>query len=416
MAEARIDAETRTEFGKGAARRTRRAGKIPAVLYGHGTDPQHLALPELEFKRVLREQGRNAVVTLNIGGTPQLALTKTVVAHPIRPYIEHIDLLVIRRGEKVVVEVGSRSSPATPRPGTLVTQELNSIELEADVSSIPEQIEVSVEGLRDRHPDPGLGRHAARGHLAAHRPRDPGGQRRRRADRGPAGGRARHRGRRRRRGRAGVGRPTPTAGRRRGLGQLIRGRRSRAGGRAGQPRPGLRRHPAQRRVRGGRAAGGAGRRRPVRQAPHQRRRARGPAGRAPGGAGQAAHLHERLRRPGRRAGPVLLGAGRGPARRARRPRPRLRRGPAQARRRRGRAQRAALDQHVARHQGLPAGAVRHRPPARPAGPGRLRAEAVLRPPSARSWTLAVDLAADAAEALLADGLEPAQNRFHALSG
>ena len=147
MAEARIDAETRTEFGKGAARRTRRAGKIPAVLYGHGTDPQHLALPELEFKRALREQGRNAVVTLNIGGTPQLALTKTVVAHPIRPYIEHIDLLVIRRGEKVVVEVGVIVT-GDAAPGTLVTQELNSIELEADVSSIPEQIEVSVEGLR----------------------------------------------------------------------------------------------------------------------------------------------------------------------------------------------------------------------------------------------------------------------------
>jgi large subunit ribosomal protein L25 len=146
VAEARIDAETRTEFGKGAARRVRRAGKIPAVLYGHGTDPQHLALPELEFKRVLREQGRNAVVTLNIGGTPQLALTKTVVAHPIRPYIEHIDLLVISRGEKVVVEVGVVVT-GDAVPGSLVTQELNSIELEADVSSIPEQIEVSVEGL-----------------------------------------------------------------------------------------------------------------------------------------------------------------------------------------------------------------------------------------------------------------------------
>ena len=92
MAEARIDADIRTEFGKGAARRTRRAGKIPAVLYGHGTDPQHLSLPSLEFARVVREQGRNAVLTLNIGGRPQLALTKTVVTHPIRPYIEHVDL------------------------------------------------------------------------------------------------------------------------------------------------------------------------------------------------------------------------------------------------------------------------------------------------------------------------------------
>ncbi|MBW0091120.1 50S ribosomal protein L25/general stress protein Ctc [Pseudonocardia sp. KRD-184] len=146
MAEARIDAETRTEFGKGAARRTRRAGKIPAVLYGHGTDPQHLSLPELEFKRVVREQGRNAVLTLNIGGTPQLALTKTVVQHPIRPYIEHVDLLVIRRGEKVEVEVQVIIS-GSAAPGTLVTQELNTLLVEADVSSIPETIEVSVDGL-----------------------------------------------------------------------------------------------------------------------------------------------------------------------------------------------------------------------------------------------------------------------------
>ncbi len=145
MAEAHIIADTRTEFGKGAARRTRRAGKIPAVLYGHGTDPQHLALPELEFKRIVREQGRNAVLTIDIAGRPQLALTKTVVAHPIRPYIEHVDLLVIRRGEKVVVEVAVVVT-GDAAPGTFVTQELNTLEVEADVSSIPEQIEVSVEG------------------------------------------------------------------------------------------------------------------------------------------------------------------------------------------------------------------------------------------------------------------------------
>lgn len=144
MAQARIDAETRTEFGKGAARRTRRAGKIPAVLYGHGTDPQHLALPSLEFARVVRDQGRNAVLELNISGSPQLALTKTVVVHPIRPYIEHVDLLVIKRGEKVVVEVQVVVS-GDAKPGSLVTQELNTIEVEADVLSIPESIEVSVE-------------------------------------------------------------------------------------------------------------------------------------------------------------------------------------------------------------------------------------------------------------------------------
>jgi large subunit ribosomal protein L25 len=146
VAENRIDAETRTEFGKGAARRTRRAGRIPAVLYGHGTDPQHLSLPSLEFARVVRDQGRNAVLTLNIDGSPQLALTKTVVTHPIRPYIEHVDLVVITRGEKVAVEVQIVVT-GDAAVDTLVNQELNTIEVEADVSSIPEQIEVSVEGL-----------------------------------------------------------------------------------------------------------------------------------------------------------------------------------------------------------------------------------------------------------------------------
>ncbi|MDT0349482.1 50S ribosomal protein L25/general stress protein Ctc [Pseudonocardia charpentierae] len=146
MAEARIDADVRTEFGKGAARRTRRAGRIPAVLYGHGTDPQHLSLPSLEFARVVREQGRNAVLTLSIAGKPQLALTKTVVTHPIRPYIEHVDLVVISRGEKVAVEVQIVIT-GEAAVDTLVNQELNTIEVEADVSNIPEQIEVSVEGL-----------------------------------------------------------------------------------------------------------------------------------------------------------------------------------------------------------------------------------------------------------------------------
>jgi large subunit ribosomal protein L25 len=144
VAEARIDAETRTEFGKGAARRTRRAGKIPAVLYGHGTEPQHLSLPSIEFARVVREQGRNAVLTLNIGGRPQLALTKTVVTHPIRPYIEHVDLLLVQRGEKVTVEVPVVIT-GEAAAGTLITQELNTIELEADALNIPEHIEVSVE-------------------------------------------------------------------------------------------------------------------------------------------------------------------------------------------------------------------------------------------------------------------------------
>jgi large subunit ribosomal protein L25 len=146
VAEVRINAEPRTEFGKGAARRTRRAGMIPAVLYGRGSDPVHLSLPDLDFARALREHGRNAVLTLALTDGPQLALPKTVVTHPIRNYIEHVDLLVIRRGEKVVVEVPVHViGDATP--GSMVTQDLDRLEVEADVSSIPDSLQVSVEGL-----------------------------------------------------------------------------------------------------------------------------------------------------------------------------------------------------------------------------------------------------------------------------
>ena len=146
MSEVRLAAEPRTEFGKGAARRTRRAGKIPAVLYGHGSDPLHVALPALEFARVVREQGSNAVLSLDLGGRPQLALTKTITVHPIRRYIEHVDLLIVRRGEKVVVEVPVVVT-GEAAPDTLVTQELGTLQVEADALAIPEEIEVSVEDV-----------------------------------------------------------------------------------------------------------------------------------------------------------------------------------------------------------------------------------------------------------------------------
>ena len=146
MSEVRLAAEQRTEFGKGAARRTRRAGKIPAVLYGHGSDPKHLALPALEFARVIRENGHNAVLTLAIDSDTELALTKTVTTHPIKNYIEHVDLLLVRRGEKVTVDlpvvlVGEGA------PGTLITQDLSSISIEVDAINIPEQVEFSVAGV-----------------------------------------------------------------------------------------------------------------------------------------------------------------------------------------------------------------------------------------------------------------------------
>ncbi len=144
MSEVRLAAEPRTEFGKGAARRIRRAGKIPAVLYGHGSDPQHVALPALEFARVVRDQGSNAILSLDLGGAPQLALTKAVTVHPIRRYIEHVDLLIVRRGEKVVVDVHVVVT-GNAAPGTLVTQEVTNLQVEADALAIPDEIEVSVQ-------------------------------------------------------------------------------------------------------------------------------------------------------------------------------------------------------------------------------------------------------------------------------
>lgn len=145
MSEVRLSVEPRTEFGKGAARRTRRAGKIPAVLYGHGTDPRHLALPALEFARVIRENGSNAVLTLDVEDVSELALTKTVTVHPLKNYIEHVDLLVIKRGEKVTVDVRVVLT-GDARPGTLVHQELDTISVEVEALHIPEQVEVSIEG------------------------------------------------------------------------------------------------------------------------------------------------------------------------------------------------------------------------------------------------------------------------------
>src|SRR6202046_2621727 len=141
----KLTALVRTQTGKGASRRARREGKIPAVLYGHGADPQHLELPGHDFAAVLRHSGTNAVLTLDIDGKEQFALTKALAIHPIRRTITHADLLVVRRGEKVVVEV-SVDVVGDAAYGTLITQEANTIEIEAEALSIPETLTVSVEG------------------------------------------------------------------------------------------------------------------------------------------------------------------------------------------------------------------------------------------------------------------------------
>jgi len=140
-----LKVEVRAETGKGASRRARRDGKIPAVLYGHGAEPQHLELPGHDFAAVLRHSGTNAVLTLDIAGKEQLALTKALDIHPIRRTIQHADLLVVRRGEKVTVEV-TVIVEGEAGPDTLVSREADAIEIEAEALSIPEQLTVSVEG------------------------------------------------------------------------------------------------------------------------------------------------------------------------------------------------------------------------------------------------------------------------------
>ena len=140
-----LAASVRKETGKGASRRARRDGKVPAVLYGHGSDPQHLELDAHDFAAVLRHSGTNAVLTLDIDGKEQLALTKALDIHPIKRNIQHADLLVVRRGEKVTVEVNV-IIVGEAIPGTLVTQDTGTIEIEADALSIPQQLIVSVEG------------------------------------------------------------------------------------------------------------------------------------------------------------------------------------------------------------------------------------------------------------------------------
>ena len=143
-----LTAELRSQTGKGASRRARRDGKIPAVLYGHGADPQHLLLSAHDFAAVLRHSGTNAVLALDVAGMEQLALTKALDIHPIRRNIQHADLLVVRRGEKVTVDVNVVVE-GDAVPGALVTQDASTIQIEAEALSIPEQLTVSVEGAEE---------------------------------------------------------------------------------------------------------------------------------------------------------------------------------------------------------------------------------------------------------------------------
>ncbi|MCT9820582.1 50S ribosomal protein L25/general stress protein Ctc [Microbacterium sp. W1N] len=142
----KVTAEVRENFGKGYARRLRAAGQIPAVIYGHGTDPVHVALPGHQVSLLIRRA--NAVLELEVAGKQQLTLVKDVQKDPVHQIIEHIDLLVVKKGEKIQVDVPV-VVVGEPAPGTIANLDATSVALEVEATHIPQNVEVDVEGLED---------------------------------------------------------------------------------------------------------------------------------------------------------------------------------------------------------------------------------------------------------------------------
>lgn len=147
MVDNTISATLRTEFGKGAARRVRREGLVPAVLYGHGTDPVHLNLPGHDTFLIVRHS-RNALLTISFDGKSELALVKDVQINPVLRQIEHLDLVLVRRGEKVLVDVPVELKGES-FSGTIAALELQTLPIEVDATDIPESIVVNIDGLED---------------------------------------------------------------------------------------------------------------------------------------------------------------------------------------------------------------------------------------------------------------------------
>ncbi|GGZ99254.1 50S ribosomal protein L25/general stress protein Ctc [Streptomyces echinoruber] len=146
MSEVKLTAETRTEFGKGAARRIRRAHKVPGVLYGHGADPVHLTFPGHDLLLALRTP--NVLISLDIDGQrSELAIPKAVQRDPLKGFLEHVDLLLVKRGEKVTVEVPVHTEGELAPGGNLLEHLLDALPVEAEATHIPEAVTVSVEGL-----------------------------------------------------------------------------------------------------------------------------------------------------------------------------------------------------------------------------------------------------------------------------
>jgi large subunit ribosomal protein L25 len=147
VSEVRISAEPRTEFGKGGARRTRRAGKVPAVLYGHGEKPKHVALPARDLAAAIRHGGMTQVLDIQLSdGSRLLALPKAIQRDPVKDTFEHVDLLIVSRGEMITVEVPVVLAGEAARD-TLVMLEHDRLAVLADATKLPDNVEASVEGL-----------------------------------------------------------------------------------------------------------------------------------------------------------------------------------------------------------------------------------------------------------------------------
>ncbi|GGV80816.1 50S ribosomal protein L25/general stress protein Ctc [Streptomyces massasporeus] len=145
MSEVKISAATRTEFGKGAARRIRREDKVPGVLYGHGSDPLHLTLPGHDLLMALRTP--NVLIALDIDGKTELAIPKSVQRDPLKGFLEHVDLLLVKRGEQVNVDVYVHTEGELAPGAFLLEHVLNALPVEAEATHIPESVTVSIEGL-----------------------------------------------------------------------------------------------------------------------------------------------------------------------------------------------------------------------------------------------------------------------------
>src|SRR5882757_4289662 len=145
MAEVKIAAQLRTEFGKGAARRVRRASQVPAVIYGHGAEPKHVSVPGHELLLALRTA--NVLISLEIDGTSELVIPKAVQRDPLKGFLEHVDLLSVKLGEKVTVEIPVSTEGELAPGGNLLEHVLNTLRVEAEATHIPTGVTVSVEGL-----------------------------------------------------------------------------------------------------------------------------------------------------------------------------------------------------------------------------------------------------------------------------